>query len=1575
MSTNINILYYITTGKFHKRNYDGKPFFINYPWNSSKRKFNLKIIKSILSKDNIDISIIDDYRYFDKKKKGFIKIREKFKYPLESDELILQIHLGKPKNKNLLEIQSKYDILNNKIREIEEKININKNCKENIDLYFLYASPLLNSKGEEEFKPINYRPEIRHLINIFEKSKQEFNCIFECANEKKFREAIIKQPKILHISSHGLVDENRKYSLMLEEKAVAQKIHQDRLRQILSTLSNQLQNIDLIFASTCYSETLGKLFLDFGIKNVIYIQGMTPVSDKAAINFSKNFYSEIINGTPIGDAYDKSKKLVQSDKEKEYFNIEKCCCSHWHRKECPLKKNKKLIHYNYHIKCDCNFEEYNIHEEDCDLIKKIKNDKVENYFYFENYINNTIKICCICCKPGDNSDEKIPPHGESFKFILKQKNPSGNNIIFRYKREGKLNKNKNCYIMNDKDKFKNFAIVGRRKQVKEIYEIIDNANINNIHFIIIHGAFEVGKRDFAESVCIYLFERKIINDYWMIDIRESKELVKKVKELTDNGKNSDGKYILVIKINYNLEDPIYILNDILKDKNILNPYFYYFILLVTKDEEIGHLIEFQENKYKIIYLENLNKILAKKLLFDLCSAYGYSSNFKILNEKDNQIDDLLEMVGYSRKNINILVEIIGKYNDFEKIKDIIQTEDFNDNSDIKNEIRKLMEKDISKIYFVLSFMPYGLPSSIFKLYSPDFQKIINEEDEEKLISINPNNNWYTIIEKRYKREIFDLMPESKRKECICKCLEIYAKLLFYFIKKTREKICFPDSNVHYHFNSYNNKGIWKTFDLNNYELCFIKDDKSNDYNNIIDNDFLLEKHTENIYNLIDVNAETIKTLIFSENRLDQKEYLYQILLMLPSVHILGKHSNLETIINNCINLSEKFNLTDSKQRLNLFLLSKKENPNINLEDFKLLGDQGKADAYFINGLKQNNKESFFKAIDKYQKLNNKELNILIPYAYYEIGWLYFLEKEYQSAIKYLMIGEDFSNFDNDNFIKDKICLALALVMEEENYKNKEKIEKYLKKAGNESTNIYLISEASNKLKKFREKTQPDIVMLNSNPLIYKENSSNLNNSIAYHNNQYYILQKIFKNIKRGIRVKSIVLNQNKLKESLNDRGKYLILQADDFNKEGEIVLELNNGEGEILLKDKLKDIIPKKLNYELVILCFIKSEKLKDLFAGKVKYLITFNDININDIEFDMLFKYNELSIDFLINFIINSTKSNIKTAFEESLQSFIAGLDNQKTKIELINKNDDYITLTKYKEDLSQSIILKKKDENIENEKEVEGQVIFEYPLLKLPIADLHIKTYTDDIIKIIILILSGKQIINIYSNDDLKLKNEKYNIKEIISFEIMKFLYRHQKFNGNIFYIDNPKKYGSTLKAITNDILGENKIKNFPNENTTNVENINTGFIVINKFDKINKIQGFDKDIIFEEVPDNFQYLIISKLPIDKKYSYEIKINNEENFGKKNKKSKKNKKKDNKKKIDPNSIQNKYSGASMPFIGHNNIAEALRKRDTEIKKNENKIKLNSYYDIESDFFIVNHESSDSNDQENSLSESEDSN
>ena len=50
--------------------------------------------------------------------------------------------------------------------------------------------------------------------------------------------------------------------------------------------------------------------------------------------------------------------------------------------------------------------------------------------------------------------------------------------------------------------------------------------------------------------------------------------------------------------------------------------------------------------------------------------------------------------------------------------------------------------------------------------------------------------------------------------------------MFFYIKKNRETICFPDTNIHYVFNSYNGTGIWKTFDLQMYEYCFFNDENS-----------------------------------------------------------------------------------------------------------------------------------------------------------------------------------------------------------------------------------------------------------------------------------------------------------------------------------------------------------------------------------------------------------------------------------------------------------------------------------------------------------------------------------------------------------------------------------------------------------------------------------------------------------------------------------------------------------------------------------------------------------------------------
>ena len=294
----------------------------------------------------------------------------------------------------------------------------------------------------------------------------------------------------------------------------------------------------------------------------------------------------------------------------------------------------------------------------------------------------------------------------------------------------------------------------------------------------------------------------------------------------------------------------------------------------------------------------------------------------------------------------------------------------------------------------------------------------------------------------------------------------------------------------------------------------------------------------------------------------------------------------------------------------------------------------------------------------------------------------------------------------------------------------------------------------------------------------------------------------------------------------------------------------------------------------MLILCFIKSEKLLDLFESKVKYLIAFKDINCKNLNSDTLLKYNKISIDFLIHFIRNSTEFNIEKAFKESENSFISQLE--KSNINFLNVNDH--------------IILKpnKRDKNIDPKNTIydgkkldkdEGKGLLLYSLLDfhININDCRNNNYTDYILKIIEFILSGKQIINIYSKNDTQEEigesKKKMSIKTIISIEVVKFLYRHQKFNGKLFYLFNPRTYGYSLKEITYNLIGVKKAKINSKEKTEIIGKINSAFIVINNYEKRSKYQGSD-NYFFYDIPENFQYLIISKKPIDNVFTYEIVI-----------------------------------------------------------------------------------------------------
>ena len=195
----------------------------------------------------------------------------------------------------------------------------------------------------------------------------------------------------------------------------------------------------------------------------------------------------------------------------------------------------------------------------------------ENEFYIENYSDNIVKLCCSCLK----KDEKMPSHCESNKFYLEPKNSQ--NIIFRFPKEGNLNTNENLYFEQTKDKRRKYTTIGRRKDLKDIYGIFDGEKLDGMHVVIIHGKMKVGKQDYAEYTCSYLFERKVIKYYELIEVKNSSYAYHKIMNIMNERKKNTGKNVIIVKIDYTLEKPLDVLNEIVSQNNIFQHHFYYFI--------------------------------------------------------------------------------------------------------------------------------------------------------------------------------------------------------------------------------------------------------------------------------------------------------------------------------------------------------------------------------------------------------------------------------------------------------------------------------------------------------------------------------------------------------------------------------------------------------------------------------------------------------------------------------------------------------------------------------------------------------------------------------------------------------------------------------------------------------------------------------------------------------------------------------------------------------------------------------------------------------------------------------------
>ena len=551
---------------------------------------------------------------------------------------------------------------------------------------------------------ISYHLEIAKLCGIFKNSKKSFNAIFEAANDIKLKDAIRQEPKIIHISCHGRKPENddNDYALVLENRGRIQKLGKREIEQLLASVQEKLKNIDLVVLSSCHSEVAGKLFLKYGVKNVIYINKKFEISNTASLDFDISFYQKLIDCQTLKSAFSNTiQELLKQERDnfKDKENILCCCSVHKiHDKHCYLsdKKQKEKIHKELHVKtCNCKFEEFCMHNKNCEILIGVNNfnkcNKKKNNKINVEKINNHYKICCGC----DKDVKDLHHFGESFRFILEgQDDKSGDIIIYGDNKEGKFQYNKNCHIVEDIEDYKdNFLfLIERREKVLDIYDIISDLNPKE-HFIIIYGEAGVGKFNFSKSVCIYLKERKVIHNFITLKIVRSIDII--ISQLPHKT-STEEKYIFIIEIDNELQTPINLVNEILADNRLVDRDFFYFILLNTKEDKINTKIENNQKTTKFINLIHLSDNKALQLYGELRIVYRYKKDYLNDDEKKN----LIQLIGNSRKEMLPLLKIIEKKNRYDDVVQHIKEKKSKKES-VKGELKSFIESQGGEIIFLL----------------------------------------------------------------------------------------------------------------------------------------------------------------------------------------------------------------------------------------------------------------------------------------------------------------------------------------------------------------------------------------------------------------------------------------------------------------------------------------------------------------------------------------------------------------------------------------------------------------------------------------------------------------------------------------------------------------------------------------------------------------------------------------------------------------------------------------------------------------------------------------------------------
>lgn len=213
-------------------------------------------------------------------------------------------------------------------------IKEHKMKEQRVHLALMFSSPLLmffenssqkqsDEKKSQSLMKIDYMREFREIQSALEETKTRINFYKVCASIDNLTSVLLRNPKVLHFSGHGVKNSAKAIGsaaalkmgegdlLVFEDKnGCAELVSERMLKDILKQCKNE---IELVFVSSCHSEFVGDIFFNAGIDHVVCIQESETISDDASIVFGRAFYQALyqLNHYSICDAFKAAKETVK----------------------------------------------------------------------------------------------------------------------------------------------------------------------------------------------------------------------------------------------------------------------------------------------------------------------------------------------------------------------------------------------------------------------------------------------------------------------------------------------------------------------------------------------------------------------------------------------------------------------------------------------------------------------------------------------------------------------------------------------------------------------------------------------------------------------------------------------------------------------------------------------------------------------------------------------------------------------------------------------------------------------------------------------------------------------------------------------------------------------------------------------------------------------------------------------------------------------------------------------------------------------------------------------------------------